>query len=71
MRGSALCAADSLGLLVLVVAVLGLHLLDELDVLLLGLLGGEVVVNNLLPCVLLRLALSGEMFVLAVCPLVL
>ena len=57
MRGSALCAADSLGLLVLVVAVLGLHLLDELDVLLLGLLGGEVVVNNLLPCVLLRLAL--------------
>ena len=69
VRGSALCAADSLGFLVLIVAVLGLHLLDERDVLLLGLLGGDILVNNLLPCVLLRLALYGEIFVLAVCAL--
>jgi hypothetical protein len=50
---------DSLGLLVLIVAARGLEALDEGDVLLLGLLGGGAVVDDLLPCVLLGLALDA------------
>jgi hypothetical protein len=49
--------ADGLGLLVLVVAVLGLQGLDEGDVLLLGLGGSQALVDELLPGGLLGLAL--------------
>lgn len=49
--------ANGLGLLVLVVSVLGLELFDERDVLLLGLVRGDALVDLLLPCVLLCLAL--------------
>lgn len=52
--------ADSLGDLVLVKAVLGLELLDESDVALLGLLGGDALVDNLLPGTLLGLALYSK-----------
>lgn len=49
--------ANSLGDLVLVKAVLGLELLDKGDVALLGGLGGDALVDNLLPGALLGLAL--------------
>ena len=49
-----------LRLLVGVVAPLGLELLDEGDVLLLGLLRGGALVDDLLPSVLLGLALIVE-----------
>lgn len=52
--------ADSLGLLVLVVAVRLLQLLDESDVPLLGLLGSDALVDELLPRGLLRLALFSR-----------
>lgn len=55
--GAARLRADGLGLLVGVVAVLLLERVDEGDVLLLGLLRGEVIVDDLLPRALLRLAL--------------
>lgn len=55
---SYLVGANSLGLLVLVISVLGLHLLDEGDVLLLGLVGVAAgVLDGLLPGALLCLAL--------------
>lgn len=57
--GSSRLVADGLWLLVLVVSVLGLELLDERDVLLLGLLLGDVLVDLLLPGVLLCLALRA------------
>lgn len=50
-------STNGLGLLGLVIAVFRLELLDLGDVLLLGLLGGEAVVNNLLPGIVLGLAL--------------
>ncbi len=50
-------AANGFGLLVLVVAILRLELLDQRDVLLLSCLGGEPVVNKLLPSALLCFAL--------------
>lgn len=50
-------STNSLGLLVRVVAVLGLQLLHESDVLLLGLLDIDTLIDLLLPCVLLCLAL--------------
>ena len=50
-------AADGLGLLGGVVAVLVLHLVDLGDILLLGLLGRQGVVDHLLPGVVLGLAL--------------
>lgn len=50
---------NSLGLLVLIVAARGLEALDKGDVLVLGLLGGGAVVDDLLPCVLLGLALNA------------
>lgn len=51
-------ATNSLGLLVLVVSVLGLHLLDEGDVLLLSLVGTAVgILDGLFPGGLLCLAL--------------
>lgn len=53
-----LVATNSLGLLVLVVSVLSLHLLDEGDVLLLGLVGAAVgILDCLFPGGLLCLAL--------------
>lgn len=52
-----LVAADGLGHLVLVVAERLLELLDQGDVPRLGLLGGDALVDDLLPCVLLGLAL--------------
>lgn len=52
--------ADSLGLLVLVVAVRLLELIDESNVPLLGHLGAEALVDELLPRGLLRLALYAE-----------
>lgn len=52
--------ADSLGLLVLVVAVRLLELIDESNVPLLGHLGAEALVDELLPRALLRLALYTE-----------
>lgn len=48
---------DGLGLLGLVIAVFRLELLNLGDILLLGLLGGETVVDSLLPGVVLGLAL--------------
>ena len=60
-----LVGANSLGGLVLVVAVLGLHLLDLGDVLGLSLLGGETLVDILGPRVVLGLALFGRRMVLA------
>lgn len=55
---SSLVATDSLGLLILVVSILGLHLLDERNVLLLGLVSVVVgVLDGLLPGTLLCLAL--------------
>ena len=56
---SRLLPTNSLGLLVRIVPVLLLHLLDLGDVLLLGLLGGESVVDGGLPSVVLGLALRG------------
>lgn len=50
-------STDGLGDLVRVVAARRLELLDEGDVLLLGLLGGDALVDDLLPRVLLGLAL--------------
>lgn len=52
--------ANSLGLLVRVEAVRLLELLDESNVPLLGLLGGDALVDELLPGALLRLALYSE-----------
>jgi len=52
--------ANGLGLLALVEAIHGLQLLDQLDVALLGLLGGDGLVDDLLPRALLRLALEVE-----------
>lgn len=59
--------ADGLWLLVLVVAILGLELLNERDVLLLGLVRGDTLVNLLLPRVLLCLALCAGRKLLAGC----
>lgn len=50
-------SANRLGDLVCVVAVFALELLDQRNVLLLGLLGSDALVDDLLPCVLLGLAL--------------
>lgn len=50
-------SADSLGSLVLVVAVLSLTLVDQCDVLLLGELGGDALVDLALPGLGLGLAL--------------
>jgi hypothetical protein len=58
--GAPLVATDGLGLLVRVVAVLALERLDEVDVALLGLLGGDALVDDLLPSVLLGLALQDS-----------
>jgi hypothetical protein len=49
--------ADCLGLLVGIVSVLGLGLLDHVDVALLSVLGGDALVDDLLPRTLLRLTL--------------
>jgi hypothetical protein len=61
--------ANGLGLLVLVVAVLGLHLLDLGNVLLLRLLGADAILDGRLPRVVLGLALgcvSVSVFVLGI-----
>ena len=48
---------DSLGLLALVVAARNLELLNESNVTLLGLLGGDALIDDLLPGILLGLTL--------------
>ena len=52
-----LVATNGLGRLVRIVTVGLLQLLNQLDISVLGLLGGDALVDNLLPCGLLGLAL--------------
>ncbi len=54
---SSILRSDRLGLLARIIAVLLLHLLDELDVFLLGLGGGDAIGDELLPRFILVFAL--------------
>lgn len=57
--GQNLLLTNSLGLLVLIIAILGLHLLNLGHVLLLSLLGRDALVDELLPRAVLGFALFG------------